>query len=199
MPDLHGWITQQITKTERLARRAAGLCGCHPPAPSWSVRDGDGPTDGRILIVDDPHPGLKRKISRRWNGSYEGLFMAEHVVHHDPASVLRRCVADRKILEEHAPMGGGWPSHYACEGCGYDGADYCSDPNVGHVNDCPTLLALAEGYGLTAEQRAQLDRPEPERPEPQPPGYLAALMRLMDAKPTSSVPAALRGPNWRAP
>ena len=101
MPDLHGWIIQQIDEAERLAHRAAELCGCHPPAPSWSFRDGDEPTDGRILIVDDPHPDLKRKIGRRWNGSYEGLFMAEHIAHHDPAAVLRRCTADRRILARH--------------------------------------------------------------------------------------------------
>lgn len=165
MPDLHAWITAQIDETERLARRAAELCGCHPPAPSWSFRDGDEPTDGRILVDGDPHPSLRRRISRKkWNGSYDGLFMAEHIVRHDPASVLRRCAADRKILAEHKPYEGSWSNWYACEGCGWNGADYCSDLVTDHVNDCPTLLALAEGYGLTEEQRAGLDRPEKERP-----------------------------------
>lgn len=171
MPDLHGWIAQQIDERERLAHRAAALCGCHSPAPSWSFRDGDEPTDGRILIVDDPHPTLQRKISRKkWNGSYDGLFMAEHIAANDPADVLRRCAADRKILAEHRPHGGKWES-YACVGCGMDGGD-CGDWMVEHVNDCPTLLALAEGYGLTGEQRAGLDRPEPERPTPTGPSLI---------------------------
>lgn len=161
MPDLHGWITQQIDERERLARRAAELCGCHPPAPSWSFRDGDEPTDGRILIVDDPHPTLRRRISRKkWNGSYDGLFMAEHIVANDPADVLRRCAADRKILEHHAPAGTECDP-YACNGCGVD-SEYGHE--VDHTNDCPTLQALAEGYGLTEQQRAALDRPERKRP-----------------------------------
>lgn len=151
MPDLHGWITQQIDEAERLARRAAALCGCHPPAPSWSFRDGDEPGDGRILVVDEPHPGLKRKIGRRWSTSYEGLFMAEHIVRHDPAAVLRRCAADRKILREHQPRpdGTGFPDSMHCRTCSQDGGD-------GYQYlvpyPCPTVLAVADGYGHTEEQ-----------------------------------------------
>ncbi len=107
--------------------------------------------------------------------------------------MLRRCAADRKILEHHAPAGTKWDP-YACNGCGVD-SEYGHE--VDHTNDCPTLLALAEGYGLTEGQRASLDRPEPERPEPKPPVRLDALVRLLSARPTSSVPAALRGPNWK--
>lgn len=175
MPDLHDWITQQIDHTETAARKAAALCGCHPPSPHWTF--GDETTDGRILVVNDPHPGVKRKIGRRWNGSYEGLFMAEHVVRHDPAAVLRRCAADRKILEVHEPIGGA---------CGFDREDgyYVED-----INDCPTLLALAEGYGLTEEQRAGLDRTEPARAAYKPRGPMPD---------TRHVPPALRGPNWKA-
>lgn len=199
MPDLHGWITQQIDETERLARRAAELCGCHPPAPAWTFRDGDGPTDGRVLVVDDPHPEIKRPIRRRWNGSYDGLFMAEHIVRHDPEAVLRRCAADRKILAEHKAREGGWYDWYACEGCGYDGADYCSEPMTSHVNDCPTLLALAEGYGLTGEQRAALDRPEKEQPAPNPRvGIPDAIAQQLIRVSLATVPPGLRGPNWKA-
>lgn len=94
------WLREALDAAQRDAEKAAVLCGCCPPAPSWSFRDGDEPTDGRILIVDDPHPDVKRKIGRRWNGSYEGMFMAEHIVRHDPASVLRRIAADRKTLDD---------------------------------------------------------------------------------------------------
>jgi hypothetical protein len=112
-----------------------------------------------------------------------------------PATVLRRCAADRKILEHHAPIGGGWPGHYACAGCGY-----CPEPYTDHVNDCPTLLALAEGYGLTEEQRAALDRPEMEQPPRKPgsggmpDGLVEQLLRVS----LSTVPLGLRGPNWKA-
>jgi hypothetical protein len=160
--DLRGWITQQITAVEDTARKAAALCGCHPPAPSWSFRDGDEPTDGRILVVDEPHPGLKRKINRRWNGSYEGLFMAEHIVRHDPAAVLRRCAADRKILDRHnVDLSSADDRLYAtaCHGCGTYGD--CDDPVTDNINDCPELLDLADGYGITPDQLAALDRPQP--------------------------------------
>ncbi|MFF3891360.1 DUF6221 family protein [Streptomyces sp. NPDC001914] len=152
MPDLHGWITQQINETERLASRAAELCGCHPPAPAWSFRDGDEPSDGHILVVDEPHPGLKRKIGRRWNSSYEGLFMAEHIVRHDPAAVLRRCAADRRILAAHPytttvinPQDGSSNAGFGCETC------HAWDAVPEGRGNCSTLLDLAEGYGLTEE------------------------------------------------
>lgn len=199
MRDLHGWIVQQIEETERLARRAAGLCGCHPPKPSWSFRDGDEPTDGRILIVGEPHPSLKRKIGRKWNGSYEGLFMAEHIVRHDPAAVLHRCAADRKILERHRLD----PDvHYepACKGCGTYGDQELSE--VDNPNECPELLDLGYAHGLTPEILATLDRPVPppmpERSAPRPPVNLKAWVASMTVKPTSSVPPGLRGPNWKA-
>lgn len=80
------------------------------------------------------------------------------------ATVLRRCAADRKILAIHAPAGTRWDP-YACNGCGVD-SEYGHE--VLHTNDCETLQALAEGYGLTEEQRATLDRPEPEPPTPGP-------------------------------
>jgi hypothetical protein len=137
VPDLHGWITQQIDATEEHA--------------------------------------------------------LDHLV--DPAAVLRRCAADRKILTIHKPAGDDWEP-YGCTGCGID-SEYGFD--VTHTNDCETLQALAEGYGLTEEQRAALDQPEPIRPERRdipPPVHLDALVRLLSARPTSSVPAALRGPNW---
>ncbi|MFF6866675.1 DUF6221 family protein [Streptomyces ardesiacus] len=137
--DLLAWLDTAITAREEAARKAAALCGCHPPAPAWSFRDGDGPTDGRILVVDDPHPGVKRKISRRWNGSYEGLFMAQHVVLHDPESVLRRCAADRKLLDLHGAR------HHDCPVYDDDG-----DLDQEHFYDheaCPVVVLLAESYG----------------------------------------------------
>jgi hypothetical protein len=52
-----------------------------------------------------------------------------------------------------------------CEGCGQEGI--CQDWVTAHANDCPVLLAVAEGYGLTEEILAALERPEwvPRRPD----------------------------------
>lgn len=132
MDELVEWVRAQLDEDERLARRAAELCGCHPPALSWSFRDGDEPGDGRILVVDDPHPDLKRKIGRRWNSSYEGLHMAEHIVRHDPARVLREIDAKRRILAEHALNG------WVCT--------TCDNGEVEQVFPCPTLRLLALPY-----------------------------------------------------
>lgn len=152
MPDLHGWITQQINRVEALAREQESSL--------WQVALGEDSV---------------------------------------AAAMLRRCTADRKILAEHKAREGGWYDYYACEGCGYDGADYCSEPMTAHVNDCPTLLALAEGYGLTDEQRAGLDRPEAEQPKRGPGmGMPDVLVEQMVRVSLAAVPPALRGPNWKA-
>lgn len=135
MPDLHGWITQQIDNTAASADR-------------W--HDTECATHDTTLIDATV---LQSATLCDCGG---------------PAAVLRRCQADRKILEVHAPAGTQWDP-YACNGCGID-SEYGHE--VGHTNDCETLLALAEGYGLTEEQRVALDRPEPERPTPTGPSLL---------------------------
>lgn len=98
--ELREFLTARLAEDQRLAERAASLCGCHRPALSWLFDDRDerDATSGRILVVDDPHPVPRRKISRRWSTSYDGLYMAEHIVRHDPARVLREVEAKRRIL-----------------------------------------------------------------------------------------------------
>ncbi|MGW5123293.1 DUF6221 family protein [Streptomyces sp. NPDC004069] len=122
------WLREAMDAAEEAARKASELCGCHPPAPAWAF--GDETTDGRIAVVDDPHPGLKRKIGRRWNGSYEGLAMAKHIVRHDPAAVLHRIAADRKALDWE-----NWPG---------------SGPDTRDAYEW-AIHRLAEGYGWTEE------------------------------------------------
>jgi hypothetical protein len=166
VPDLHGWITQQIDTTQQRADRWHDTeCDVHD-----------------TTLID---AAVLQSATLCDCGG--------------PASVLRRCAADRKILEHHSPVGGGWPGHYVCAGCGYDGG-YCPEPYTEHVNDCPTLLALSEGYGLAEEQRALLDRPQVEQP-PRRPGFGGipdVLVERMLRVSLSTVPVALRGPNWKA-
>jgi hypothetical protein len=116
---------------------------------------------------------------------------------------LRRCAADRKILAIHAYSGGSYEP-YACDGCGSDDIGALVD----HANDCATLQALAEGYGITDDELARLDRPEEPRRDAAPTGksalqvidefLWAAAATRRSTTPTSAVPAALRGPNWKA-
>lgn len=153
MPDLHGWITQQIDAAEEYANR-------------WH---------------DTKCMGREASITRK------GVNIAPQCGCGGPAAVLRRCAADRKILDIHKPYGGRGYGGHACTGCGELNEDWA----VEHANDCPTLQALAEGYGLTPETLAILDRPIPE---PYPP------VRLSGPRPdTRCVPPALRGPNWPGP
>ena len=110
--------------------------------------------------------------------------------------VRLRCEADRRILARHR-LDPNVTYEPACEGCGTYGDMGLSE--VDNLNDCPELLDLAHAHGLTPEILAGLDRPqEGERPEPRVTN-LNALVRLLSAQPTSSVPPALRGPNWRGP
>lgn len=66
-----------------------------------------------------------------------------HIERFNPARVLRQVAAMRKVLELHSRT-----SHGECNGCGLESAD---DYAVTDVNHCPTLLALAEAYGLDRE------------------------------------------------
>ncbi|MGW4270779.1 DUF6221 family protein [Streptomyces seoulensis] len=144
--DVLAWLETAIGAREEAAQKAAALCGCHPPAGGWSFRDGDAPSDGRILVVEDPHPKTKRRISRRWNSTYEGLFMAQHIALHDPASVLRRCAADRKLLALHGDR---------CHSCpAKDASGYLDEwTQYDYGDTCPVVRLLAEGYGWTEGER----------------------------------------------
>lgn len=200
MPDLHRWVAQQITEREQLASLIAG--GGYEP-DEWR---GEPSRSGRWTqivaysrTIGEPPEAAARDddqaVALVQTGRNEHLLIALN----DPAAVMRRCAADRKILEHHAPVGNGCPSHYACYGCGYDGGGDLSEWETLHVNDCPTLQAIAEGYGITAEELATLDRPEPERPKPTStwgiPGWPYGLLLRTTL---ADVPSSLRGPNWKA-
>ena len=134
MPDLHGWITQQVDAAEAYA--------------------------------------------------------LDHIL--NPSNALRRCEADRRILNRHRlDPDAYWLDAAMCHGCGVMGD--CDDPVTDNLNDCPELLDLAHAHGLTPEILATLDRPKKgERPEPR------SFRIGPPARPTSSVPPGLRGPNWKA-
>ncbi|GGW98561.1 DUF6221 family protein [Streptomyces chartreusis] len=170
MTDLHGWITQQIKRYETAANDATdGPWFAEHPDEAW------GEQKDAYLIG-----GGKCLATLRYDRN--GHLNVDHIELNEPAAVLRRCAADRKILEVHEPVG----YERACDGCGFDREE---GYYVDHINDCPTLLALAEGYGLTPAILATLDRPEPLKPAYKPRGPLPD---------TSRVPPALRGPNWKA-
>jgi hypothetical protein len=177
-PTLHQWITRQVERAE-IAARAALAIHPGPWAPDYAgeLRDAN-----QCLIT-----------------SSEGVavYMQATV---QPATILRRCEADRSVLARHNvdPDEAASPLFAtACKGCGtYGDMDL---PETGNLNDCPELRDLARAHGATEELLASLTRPQPPEPSPARPGWVAR--ELADAlfgprTPMRDVPAALRGPRW---
>lgn len=116
---------------------------------SWEARGPYPAADGEADGVSRPRGNLRSEIGR------DDIFLeAElpwdlipHMARHDPAAVLRRIKADRKLIELHAesdfpynPDDG--PGDYSwtarCDGC-YEDAP------------CTTLRLIAEGWGWAEE------------------------------------------------
>lgn len=182
MSDLHGWIVQQIDEAQRIAEAARGhgegRWHHDTSYPNGYVYDGG----VQPVVYDESTPSPEE---------------AEHIAAHDPATVLRRCEADRRILARHRLD----PDvHYepACKGCGTYGD--MELPETDNLNECPELLDLGYAHGLTPEILAALDQPVPppmpERPDPGP-GFRAGRVRVADMMQMTEVPTALRGPNWK--
>ena len=194
MTDLHAWTEQAITAVENAAKAAT-------PGPWDTYPERSGCEDDVLEVrqVSEPIIALATVTDAHTAD-------AIHIALHDPAAVLRRCAADRKILTRHNSWAATFPAappdrlfDLACHGCGTEGI--CDDAVTDNLNDCPELLDLAEGYGLTPDELERLDRPQ--RPElPQPDGHsLYDKLTTMFASPLPStpmadVPPALRGPNW---
>ncbi|WP_394436278.1 DUF6221 family protein [Streptomyces sp. SGAir0957] len=184
--DLHAWITQQVDAVEKRARAC--------DATDWRhVFDGvivDRDTDGWQSAPDNARIASIAYERIWWSTTPAYSPDADHIVHNDPDTVLRRCEADRRILAIHVAANDGYA--VACDGCGTAGI--CDDWITENINDCPILLALGYAHGLTDEILAGLDRPQP--PEPRPATGRLGLADI-DAITTSDVPAALRGPRWK--
>lgn len=198
MPDLHGWITQQVETVERRARACT--------ATDWRhVFDGvivDRDTDGWQSAPDNARIASVAYERIYWSTNPAHSPDADHIVCNDPDTVLRRCEADHRILNRHRLNPDAyWAEAAMCEGCGTEGE--MGYPRTENLNDCPELLDLAHAHGLTPEILAELDRPqEDERPERTGPGLIPdvlaeALYGPIIRMAMSEVPPALRGPNWK--
>lgn len=142
--DLLAWLENAITERETAAREACdggegrwhnGWC------PDGELEEGEtdsgcGVSDerDRTVVYDEGRPNKAQSV---------------HIAANDPDSVLRRCAADRKLLDLHRPQqtGAGFPDVQECRTCSADslgdGYQYLMPA------PCPSLLALAEGYGWT--------------------------------------------------
>jgi hypothetical protein len=72
----------------------------------------------------------------------------QHIALHDPASVLRRVAAERRILAEHADDGTGDCTRCARESEERAGLGYFHEPLPW---PCPTVLGLAAAWGWEAD------------------------------------------------
>lgn len=173
MPDLHRWITQQIDEIEGLARLITP--GGYAP-DEWRIEPSRSGRWAQVVPysrtnIEPPEAAARdsdQPVVLAQTGRNEHLLIAMH----DPANVLRRCEADRRILARHRLNPDAyWAEAAMCAGCGTEGEmDY---PVTDNLNDCPELLDLAYAHGLTEEILATLDRPqEGERPEPAGPSLI---------------------------
>lgn len=134
----------------------------------------------------DLHTWITRQVDR--------VEAEAHTILLDPAPLLRRCDADRRILARHT-LDPDVPWEPACKGCGtYSDMDLSTTDNL---NECPELLDLAHAHGITEAELAALDRPQP--PERSARTNRLGLADILATPPvtTSDVPAALRGPRWK--
>lgn len=131
--DLLAWLGNAIKRVETVARAATE----RQPYDEWDAvgDDRDGDTARKYWSV----VGIAQM-----NPTPAARDLATHIALHDPASVLRRCAADRTLLELHA------------QDSLPNGIDLDECRTCGGVNEpwpCPTLLAIAEGYGWTGGEQ----------------------------------------------
>jgi hypothetical protein len=127
--DLVQWLWAALDEDERIARRAGD-----------SFRQ-IGETG---VIVATEGDRAEECASANWTG------VAEHIVRHDPARVLRELEAKRRVLARHraapVPPGNEWIGEYPyCAAHAYRVADGTVVYPV-ELKDCPELRDLAAPY-----------------------------------------------------
>jgi len=130
--DLTGWLVVQVAQDEREAHLA--FSGQMDPENGWGEH-------GRAVT---PHVGVIHEDIQR-----------AHVVKWNPARVLVECDVKRRILAVHHRAGSVYPGDRddpRCVGCGFDGDE---EPVTPHIDQCPTLRALALPYADRPGYRAE--------------------------------------------
>lgn len=155
MDDFVQRVLATIDVTERDARPAAWKDAhwavAEQPAAKWGEEEPD------PVVLADGKPII------RLNTEYAGHLAVDHVVRQAPAATLRRCAADRRVVERHRPVGdhGRFSDDWA-DDCPNPGdcahterppvcmtcRDYAGDPVPA---PCPDLLDRADAYGITVE------------------------------------------------
>lgn len=125
--DILAWTKSAITRAAKAATAASGN--------EWHVDDW-----GNVQT------GQHETVAEVWPLRAEPNSNAQHIALNNPESVLRRCAADRKILELHSRQ-----DDDGCRTCvEWSETEYCHVPVP---FPCDTFSALAEGYGWTEGER----------------------------------------------
>jgi hypothetical protein len=126
------WLNDAISERERTAGNAASEAG-----GTWRE-------DPFVYGVRDQKNALVAKSREDRAASIV------HIAAADPASVLRRCAADRKLLDLHGGRGHGCPAY------DYDG-DLDEHARFYNHEVCPVVEHLADGYGWPAGQTPPIE------------------------------------------
>ncbi|MYR75137.1 MULTISPECIES: DUF6221 family protein [unclassified Streptomyces] len=142
------FLNTAIAEHERVAQEAcdggdgrwhSGWC------PDDEIEEGETSGAGvsderdRTVVYDEGYPTKPQSV---------------HIALHDPASVLRRCAADRKLIAEHQPDGmGGCITCARPEESEEDSEGNSVSFRTATPHPCPTVVALAECYGWTEGER----------------------------------------------
>ncbi|MFD8899879.1 DUF6221 family protein [Streptomyces ardesiacus] len=146
--DILAWLDRAISERERVAQtsveqQAVYLAGSVPSLVSvWHVVERQAT---EVFVVARDQWDRTAEVVPTYGGGH-----AEHIALNDPASVLRRCAADRKLLELHGGRGHGCPAY------DYDG-DLDEFARFYNHEACPVVQHLAEGYGWTAGQTPPIE------------------------------------------
>jgi len=140
MSDLVVAIRAAIDEDERIARDALHADAVDPGV--WMTEHHNSETHNepnRCHIAED-------RGGHYWSVAHEVFIPnAEHMARHDPARVLHQVAAHREILELHDNVVRSTPAGTKFIWCPQCGGDV-NDPD----RPCPTLRALAKGYGIEA-------------------------------------------------
>lgn len=166
------FLAAALDEAEAVARAASGgtVVG-HPgkwaPSPTGDEWEASSSLDGDTELLVALRPGLPRPpdvLNGLWGvvianvpddcdpNAWDPLPQLEHAALHDPAAVLRRVAADRKVLAEHQP-GDNESGIYDTECSRCWDLDWTIDRSGAYGAmpwPCPTVRALAEGWGWTA-------------------------------------------------
>lgn len=143
--DILSWLDTAIINREQTARSAT--------QQAWRTHDTHLDLGGHTATVlaglrNDTEllAWLPTMSHQPWDETRNAWNNAKHIALNDPESVLRRCAADRKLLELHGSRG------HSCPAYDYDG-DLDDHARFYNHEVCPVVLLLAEGYGWTGGER----------------------------------------------